>query len=243
MIIPQVGVELRLFLRNRQTVFFTVAFPVLMMILFGYLNRGASIGDMPYVNFLLPGAIGMSVMAAAFENLSTMFARQREDRILKRLGGTPLRPWVLLGAKLLTASVIIFLQTLLLISIGVFFFEVKIVGSPWTFFTVLLAGIMAFTSMGFTLAGLIKSADTESAAAHAVYLPMLFICGAFFPVDLMPDLLQRIAEILPLTYFINPVRNVLVEGSDLAGCAGDLLVLTGWMIGCFIITVKTFKWE
>lgn len=67
----QLEVELRLFLRNKQEVFFTALFPLLMMSLFGYLNRESSVGDVSYVAFLLPGIIGMSVMAAAFLNLST----------------------------------------------------------------------------------------------------------------------------------------------------------------------------
>ena len=243
MLFRQVEVELKLFWRNRQSVFFTALLPILMMVVFGYLNQDAKIGNIPYVAFLLPGGIGMQVMGSAFENLSITLTRQRDDGILKRLGGTPLRNWVLLGSKMLTASLVIFVQTLLLIVIGVFFFEVKIVGSPFVFLFVLLTGIVTFTSMGFALSGLINSADTQSAAAHSIQWPMIFICGSFFPISLLPELLQHVARVLPLTYFVNPLRAVLIEGQGLGESSLDLLVLLAWMICCFIVSIKTFRWE
>ncbi|MBL7063012.1 MAG: ABC transporter permease [Anaerolineae bacterium] len=217
----QLEVELRLFLRNKQEVFFTALFPLLMMSLFGYLNREASVGDVSYVAFLLPGIIGMSVMAAAFLNMSTTLVRQRDDGILKRLRGTPLQAWALLGAKVLAAGTVILFQVLLLTGVGVLFFGVEVAGSvPW-FLATLLVGTFAFTAMGLALASLINNADTASAAAHAIYLPMLFICGPFFPVDVMPRLLQHVASVLPLTYFLN-----LTSGATIILVAGAAYLLS-----------------
>jgi ABC-2 type transport system permease protein len=239
----QVEVELKLFWRNRISVFFTALLPILMMVVFGYLNQDAKIDNIPYAAFFLPGAITMQVMGSAFENLSVTLTRQREDGVLKRLGGTPLRKWVFLGSKMLTASLVIFVQTLLLIAIGALFFEVKIVGSPLLFFLVLLTGIVTFTSMGFALSGLINSTDTQSAAAHTIQWPMLFICGSFFPIDLLPGLLQHVARVLPLTYFVDPLRAVLIEEQGLGESSVDLLVLLIWMTCCFIVSFKTFRWN
>jgi ABC-2 type transport system permease protein len=226
----QLEVELRLFLRNKQEVFFTALFPLLMMSLFGYLNKESSVGDVSYVAFLLPGIIGMSVMAAAFLNLSTSLVRQRDDGILKRLRGTPLRAWALLGAKVLAAGTVILFQVLLLTGVGVLFFGVEVAGSaPW-FLATLLVGTFAFTAMGLALASLINNADTASAAAHAIYLPMLFICGAFFPLDVMPRLLQHVAEALPLTYFVDALRQAMLGGGALGDYAKDLSILLGWLV-------------
>jgi ABC-2 type transport system permease protein len=242
-LLRQVEVELKLFWRNWQSVFFTALLPILMTLIFGYLNQDAKIGNMSYVAFFLPGAIGMQVTGSAFENLSITLTRQRDDGILKRLGGTPLKKWILLGSKMLTASFVILVQTLLLVAIGVFFFEVKTVGSPLLFLFVLLTGIVTFTSMGFAISGLIESADSQAAAAHAIQWPMIFICGSFFPIDLLPELLQHVARVLPLTYFVDPLRAVLIEGQGLRESSGDLLVLSIWMVCCFIVSVKTFRWE
>lgn len=242
-LLRQVEVELKLFWRNRLSVFFAAVFPILMMVVLGYLNQDAKVGDIPYVAFLLPGIISIQVMGSAFENLSITLTGQRDVGILKRLGGTPLRKWVLLGSKMLTASLVIFVQTLILIAIGVAFFEVKILGSPLTFLLVLLVGIVTFTSMGFALSGLINSVDTQSAAAHAIEWPMIFICGSFFPIDLLPELLQHVAKVLPLTYFVDPLRVVLVEGQGLGESIVDLLVLLAWMICCFVVSIKTLRWE
>jgi len=243
MLFHQVEVELKLFCRNRISVFFTAVLPILMIVIFGYLNQDAKVGDIPYVAYLLPGTIAIQVTGSAFENLSITLTSQRDDGTLKRLGGTPLRESVLLGSKMLTASLVIFVQTLLLIAIGVLFFGIKIVGSPLVFLLVLLTGIVTFTSMGFALSGLVNSADTQSAAAHATQWPMIFISGSFFPVDLLPELLQHVAKVLPLTHFIDPLRSVLIEGHGLRETGFDLGVLLTWMICCFIVSIKTFRWE
>ena len=239
----QLEVELKLFLRNKQEVFFTALFPLLMMSLFGYLNRESSVGDVSYVAFLLPGIIGMSVMAAAFLNLSTSLVRQRDDGILKRLRGTPLRAWALLGAKVLAAGTVILFQVLLLTGVGVLFFGVEIAGSVLWFLATLLVGTFAFTAMGLALASLINNADTASAAAHAIYLPMLFICGAFFPLDVMPRLLQHVAEALPLTYFVDALRGAMLTGGGPGAYTRDWMILLGCLTVAFVVAIKTFRWE
>ena len=97
----QLRAELVLVLRDKGIITFALFFPVLTIAFFAYLNRGGRVGDVSYASFLIAGGVGMVVSSAAFENLGVALARQRDDGILKRLGGTPLRPWMLVGAKAL----------------------------------------------------------------------------------------------------------------------------------------------
>jgi len=239
----QLRAELMLVLRDKGVVTFALFFPVLTIVFFGYLNRGGSVGDVSYASFLIAGGVGMVVSSAAFENLGVTLARQRDDGILKRLGGSPLRPWTLVGAKVLTAAAIILIQTLVMIAVNVVLFGAQITGSPGWGLVTLLLGILAFATMGLALAGLSRNTDVASAAARALSLPMQFLCGTLFPLKAMPPVLQRIVEVLPLTYFVNAFRGAILVGGGPAEYSKDWLVLLGCLAASFLIAVKTFRWE
>ena len=242
-LVSQVQAELTLFLRNRTGIFFTVLMPLLMVVFFGYLNREGQVGDVSYASFLLAGGIGIVIAGASFESLGTALARQRDDGILKRLGGTPLRTWTLVGAKVLTAAVIILAQTTLMIAVNVFVFKAEITGSLLWTGAVLLVGILAFATMGFALAGLSPNADVAAAAAHAVAFPMQFLCGTLFPIETMPALLRHIARALPMTYFVDALRGAMLTGGGPGAYAREWVILLGCLAISFIIAVKTFRWE
>lgn len=241
-LVSQVQAELKLSLRDRTGVFFTVLMPLLMVVFFGYLNREGQVGDVSYASFLLAGGIGIVIAGASFEVLGTTLARQRDDGILKRLGGTPLRPWTLVGAKVLTAAVITLAQTLLMVAINVFIFKAEVTGSLLWTGVVLLVGILAFATMGFALAGLSRNADVAAAAAHAIALPMQFLCGTLFPIEGMPASLQHIARALPMTYFVDALRGAMLTGGGPGAHAREWVILLGCLAIAFAIAVKTFRW-
>jgi len=239
----QLRVELTLLLRDKGVLTFALFFPVLTILFFGYLNRGGQVGDVSYASFLIAGGVGMVVSSAAFENLGVTLARQRDDGILKRLGGTPLRPWMLVGAKVLTAAALILAQAVIMIAVNVVLFGAQVTGSfAWGFVT-LLVGVFSFATMGLALAGLSRDTDVASAAARALSLPMQFLCGTLFPLAAMPPVLRQIADVLPLTYFVNALRGAILFGGGPAEYARDWLVLLGCLAVAFVVAVKTFRWE
>ncbi len=242
-LVAQVQAELLLFLRDRTATFFSLLFPLLMVAFFGYLNREGQVEDVSYASFLVAGGIGMVVSSAAFENLGVALARQRDDGILKRLGGTPLRPWTLVGAKVLTATLIILAQTILMTAINVLLFDAEISGNPLWVLMVLLLGILTFATLGLALAGLSRNTDVATAAASALSLPMQFLCGTFFPLEEMPALLRHIAHALPLTYLVDALRGALLDGGGPWDCTKDWVVLLGCLALAFAVAVKTFRWE
>jgi ABC-2 type transport system permease protein len=80
-------------------------------------------------------------------------------------------------------------------------------------------------------------------AVHAIYIPMLLLCGAFVPVEALPKILQAVARVFPLTYFVAPFRSVMIEGAGLAAIAIDLLILLAWAAAGWIVAIKTFRWK
>jgi ABC-2 type transport system permease protein len=97
--------------------------------------------------------------------------------------------------------------------------------------------------MGFALAGLCRNADVASAAGMAIALPMQFLCGTLFPLEGMPPLLQRLAQALPLTYFVNALRGALLTGGGPLEYARDWLILVFCLLVACLLAVKTFRWE
>ena len=242
-LINQVRAELTLFLRDKAVVFFSLFFPLVTVAFFGYLNRQGRVGEVSYPSFLIAGGIGMVVSSAAFENLSTALAQQRDTGIVKRLGATPLRVWTLVGAKILTAALVTLAQTLIMVAVNVLLFKAEITGSMFWSTVVLMVGILAFTTMGVSLAGLCRNADVASAVGKAISLPMQFLCGTLFPVDEMPPLLQSVARLLPLTYFVDALRGAMLVGGGPGAYAKDWLILLSCLMVAFIVAVKTFRWE
>jgi ABC-2 type transport system permease protein len=239
----QLRAECTLLLRDKGVLTFALFFPVLTILFFGYLNRGGQVGDVSYAGFLIAGGVGMVVSSAAFENLGVTLARQRDEGILKRLGGTPLRPWMLVGAKVLTAAALILAQAVVMIAVNVLLFGARIGGSLGWGLVTLLVGVLSFASMGLALAGLSRNTDAAGAVARALSLPMQFLCGTLFPLEAMPPVLRRIAEVLPLTYFVNAFRGALLFGGGPAEYARDWLILLACLAVGFVVAVKTFRWE
>jgi ABC-2 type transport system permease protein len=247
----QMWVELALFLRDKTTVFFSLFFPLVTVAFFGYLNRGGMVpvlsgvegGEVSYPSFLIAGGIGMVVSSAAFENLGTALARQRDAGILKRLGGTPLQVWTLVGAKVLTAVIVTLAQTLIMIAANVLLFRAEITGSIFWGLIVLMVGILTFTTMGIALAGLCRNADVASATGMALSLPMQFLCGTLFPIAEMPSLLRHIAQALPLTYFVDALRGAMLVGGGPLEHGRDWAILLGCLAVAFVVAVRTFRWE
>jgi ABC-2 type transport system permease protein len=239
----QIQAELALFVRDKAVVFFALVLPLVTVAFFGYLNREGQVGDASYASFLIAGGIGMVVSSAAFENLSTALARQRDAGILKRLGGTPLRIWTLVGAKVLSAALITLAQTVLMVTLNVLLFDAQVSGSvPWGL-ALLVLGILTFTTMGIALAGLCRNADAASAAGLAISLPMQFLCGTIFPVDELPSALRHIAHALPLTYLVRALRGTVLIGGGPAAHTQDWLVLLGCFLAALLVAVRTFRWE
>ena len=247
-LVGQSQAELTLFLRDKTVVLFSLVFPVLTVAFFGYLNRGVQVskvggGEVSYASFLIAGGVGMVVSSAAFQNLSTALARQRDLGILKRIGGTPLRVWTLVGAKVLTAGVVILAQALIMVAVNVILFNAEIGGDPFWGLAVLIIGVVTFSTMGVALAGLCRNADIASAAGMAIALPMQFLCGTLFPLEEMPSLLRHIAQALPLTYFVNALRGAMLAGGGPLEYAQDWIIVVGCLVVAFFVAVKTFRWE
>jgi ABC-2 type transport system permease protein len=238
--------QLRLYTRSRELAFFTFALPMVFFVLLGstYGNdRIKSEGGARGANFLQAGMIGYGLISIAFAGLAIMLVIRRENGILKRLRGTPVPAWTYVAA-LLSAFVAAFaVQVTGLLVLGRVLFGI---GFPNHFASLVLAlilGAVAFCGLGIGLASLIHTEEGASAVVNAVYLPATFIAGAFFSAHNFPKVLQAIADVLPLTYFLRLIRNVMLHDQTIWSQGTNLAVVAVWGIVGVVVALRAFRWE
>jgi len=188
-----------------------------------------------------------SILAMALMQLGVFAAiplvEQREKLILKRLSATPLRRWTLVGSNILMRLLIALVQSVLIVSIGALLFGVTIVGSIALVAGFIVLGSVTFISIGYVIASFAKTEESANSLTSVVQFPLMFLSGIFFPIEFMPDFLQPVATVMPLTYLGDALRQVMVGGAPYAPLPIDALVLGAWLVGSFLISARFFRWQ
>ncbi|HEY2003509.1 MAG TPA: ABC transporter permease [Candidatus Saccharimonadia bacterium] len=205
---------------------------------------GVKTKNLTYIDFLLPGMIGLSIMQIGIFSVAFAFVSYKTTGMLRRLQATPIHPGMFLGAQGLTRLIMGMVQTLLLATIGILFFGFHLDPANWLAFGVLaLIGSAVFQEIGFAIAGWAKNEDQAQPVAQLIQFPMMFLSGTFFPRDSFPHLLGVITGFLPLTYLADALRHVANDNASLWAVRGDLLGLLVWAVISGVIAVKVFSWE
>jgi ABC-2 type transport system permease protein len=240
-------VQQTLFWRNRESAFFTFLLPIIFFLIFGSVYGDDTLKDghthVKGAAFLEAGMIGYGVAATAFAGLAITLVIRREAGVLKRVRGTPLPPTTYLVATLLSTMVVFALQTALILVMGRVLYGVRWPDLPGSLLLTLALGAAAFAALGLAITGLVRSAEGSSAVVNAVYLPMAIISGTFFSQSGYPHFLRVIADVLPLTYFTQLSRDVMLHGHEFWHSPGPVLWVAGWGAVGLVIAIATFHWE
>ena len=235
--------ETKFFLRRRDDLFWTLAFPVFFMVLFGLIYGDEMWGDIRAIDYILAGIVVLALMTTGIMTSATSFAEDREKGIYRRLSVTPLKKQIIIGSQILNRYVIILVQTLILLIIGVLAFNINITGNYALFWFVLTIGALCFLSIGFALTSLMWTAKSATPLAMIVFFILMFLGGVFFPIDIMPTGLGYISKGLPSTHLNDALRMIAVEGKGIGDIWIQLLAVIGWMVGCLAVSMKFFRWE
>jgi len=211
----QIRYEQRAYWRNRGRGIFTFVFPLMFLVIFASLNRGAhlsSLGGIPYDDFFVPGILAYGLIATTFVNMAISTAILRDQGVLKRMQGTPLPPWAYVAARIGSTLVIVLAMTALVLGLGATAYGVHIRASTLPGLIVTLAlGTAVFTSIGIGVTRFIPNAEAAPVVVNLLILPLTFISSIWFPTTGMPDWLVQIAKIFPiraladgLEYAFNP---------------------------------------
>ena len=198
--------------------------------------------NLNFISYFVPSMLGLSVMQVGIFAAIPLVA-DREKLILKRLAATPLRRWQLVGSNVLMRLLIALAQAVIIVGVGVAVFGVQIVGSLLLAGVFIALGAMTFLALGYVLASFARTEDSANGMTSVVQFPMMFLSGTFFPLEQMPDFLRTIARIIPLTYLSDALRQVMVGGAAFAPLWMCAAVLVAWLVVCFGIASRTFRWQ
>lgn len=237
--------EQKLYWRSRELAFFTFIFPIIIFVLLGsvYGDDPVEGEDVTGSEYLLAGLLGYGVAATAFAGLAILVVVRRESGVLKRLRGTPLPGWAFVLAMLGSTVVVFIVEAIALIVLAKVMFDVPFPEQPVSVALGLLLGAVAFAALGVALTTVIRSAEGASAVISAIYLPMAFLAGSFWTTQAYPPVLEAIANLLPLTYFIHLMRDIVLHHEQIWTNWTDVAVVTAWGLFGLVVTLKRFRWE
>lgn len=196
-----------------------------------------------YIDFLIPGLIGMNLMGTGIWSLAFAITSARNRKVLKRLVATPMRRSDFLFAQILGRMVFLVPEIAMLAGFGWLAFDVPMRGSLIVFFALCLLGAMSFCGLGLLIASRVNTIEGASGLANLTMMPMWLLSGVFFSAERFPDAFQPLIRTLPLTALNDALRAVMNEGHGLAQIAPELGILAVWGIVSFAVALKIFRWK
>jgi len=237
--------ETKLFLREPMAAFFTLAFPLMLLFLFGsiYGNEPTPFfGGYGSVDVSVPAYTAMIIATSGLLSLVIAMASYREHGILRRLKATPLRPQAILGAQVIVIFLMTALGMALLVIAGKMVYGLRFAGNPLSVFAAFVLSCMSFFALGFVLAGLLPTARTAQIVGMVLFYPMIFLSGATLPREILPESMQKFAQVLPLTHVVTLLRG-LWRGEPWGDHFLEVGILSALLITGILISAKTFRWE
>ncbi len=236
--------QLKLFFRDPTAMVFTLGFPLMLIIFFGGGANAAQeqLGGLGRGDILVPGYIGWIIATTGLMALTSALAMDRENRILRLFGATPLRPATLLVAYVLAQFFITTVGMGVLVAIAKISFGMRFLGNPVSLFAAYFLACMSFYTLSFVLAGVVPTGRATQRVSTILFFPMIFFTGATIPFEGLPHSAQQIGQFLPLTYVISLLRGVWAGGSWSAH-GTDLAVLLSILVIGVAVSAKTVRWE
>ena len=235
-----ISIDLKLALRNRSVIFFNYLFPLIFFFIFGqamHAERGAAI-TMVIAMVLIIGILGNGLMGAGIRAV-----QEREANILRRYRVTPITPAPLLVASVVTGWILYMPNVILILTLAHFMY-----GMPWprSMFSILLfisIAIAGFRSIGLILASVVNSMQESQLIVQLIYLPMLFLSGATFPLAMFPPWLLVVTQFVPASYMVTGIQGMLLRQEGIGANMEPMLALILTTIVGLFIAYKLFRWE
>jgi ABC-2 type transport system permease protein len=194
-----------------------------------------------YIDFFLPGMIGITAMTTSIFTAVALSARFKENGVFHKLATTPLKRYEWILSRTIYNILISYLGMAVMMILGLSIFNMKMTVDPVSLLMVAMASLM-FTGLGMIIARFVKDPDGADAAANVITFPMMFLSGSFFPLSQMPQFLQTIAQVLPLTYVSEGLRAAMIFGQPQQAIVNTAFIT---VLGVISIAVGSFitKWE
>jgi ABC-2 type transport system permease protein len=245
--------EIKQFLRSRESVVFTMLFPVILIVIFGAVFNRQITPGVTFTQYFVTGMIASGLMSVGFQSLAIQIPIERDRGVLKRLRGTPMPPAAYFVGKVVMVLAVGVAETVILLLVAVAFYHVSLPRGldRWlTFGWVSLLGITACTLCGIAYSSLVRTGRGAPAVVTPVALVLQFISGVFFVFTDLPKWMQQVAALFPLKWMCQGMRSVFLPESFAARETAHswelgrvALVLGAWCVGGLVLCLLTFRWN
>jgi ABC-2 type transport system permease protein len=196
-----------------------------------------------YIDFLIPGLLGMQLMSAGMWGIGYVLVEMRTKKLLKRLMATPMSRAQFLWSFVVMRAFFLLLELPVLLGFAWIVFKVGIAGSLPLLLAVSLLGSLAFAGIGLLVASRARNTQTVSGLINLVMLPMFVGSGVFFSTARFPDAVQPVLRALPLTALNDALRAVMIDGAGIGAVAGPCALLAGTTAVTFVAALRLFRWR
>jgi ABC-2 type transport system permease protein len=196
-----------------------------------------------YIDFLVPGLLGMNLMGGSIWSMGFAIVDARRRKLMKRLIATPMPRHYFLLSFLISRLAMLVIEVGAFLGFAVLAFGVPIRGSLVLVAGVCVFGTLAFSALGLLLSSRARTIEAASGLMNLVMLPMWILSGVFFSSQRFPDVAQPIIKALPLTALNDALRATMLQGATLVQIAPEIGVLTAWLLVCFPVALKLFRWR
>jgi ABC-type multidrug transport system permease subunit len=196
-----------------------------------------------YIDFLVPGLVGMSLMGGGLWGVGFVTVDMRIRKVLKRFLATPMRKSDFLLGILVSRLLFLVPEVLVLLVFARLAFGVVIQGSLLAVVALILLGALAFAGIGLLVASRARTLEAVSGLMNLVMLPMWVLSGIFFSSERFPEAMQPFIKALPLTPLIEALRGVTLEGTSLEALWRQVAILVAWAAGSFVLALRWFRWS
>lgn len=236
--------ETRLFFREPMLVFFALAFPPILLAIFGaipsFREPDPSLGGLRVIDLYVPIVVAMSLAMFALNSLSQLFASYREKGVLRRMRTTPVKPAMMLGAQLLMSTLLSVLTMAVVLAVGRLAFDVRLPGQPAAYLIGYLLAALAMFAIGLLVASLAPSGKSAGAVGTVLFFPIVFFAGLWLPRDNMNDVLRTISDLTPLGAGVQALQDA--TGGHWPQPL-HLAVMLGWTMVAGGLAARYFRWE
>jgi ABC-type multidrug transport system permease subunit len=195
-----------------------------------------------YIDFLIPGLLGMNLMNSGMWGIGFALVDLRQRKLLKRFVASPMRRGDFLMALASSRLVLMLIELVLLLGFGILVFHMRVEGSWVSILVISALGALCFGGIGLLTASRAQKIETVSGLINLVMMPMWILSGVFFSYERFPAFLHPFIKALPLTALNDALRAAILEGAPLTHQLGRLLVMCLWGILCYLLAVRWFRW-
>jgi ABC-2 type transport system permease protein len=196
-----------------------------------------------YIDFVVPGLLGMNLMGSAMWGLGFSIVEARQKKLLKRVVASPMPKWQYLASFLLSRLAMLIIEVAAFLGFARVAFGVPFRGSLWQLGLLCLLTSLAFSGIGLLVSSRAKTMEAVSGLMNLVMLPMWILSGVFFSATRFPAVIQPLVRALPLTAAIEAMRGNMLQGTNLAQMMAQVGILAAWFVVPFAISLRIFRWR